>query len=47
MKYAFMEEHRLRFEVKKMANAFQLSRSGYYAWVKRADSIQENGIIKS
>jgi putative transposase len=38
MKYAFMEEHRLRFEVKKMANAFQLSRSGYYAWVKRADS---------
>ena len=38
MKYAFMQEHRSRFEVKKMAKALQLSQSGYYAWVKRADS---------
>jgi putative transposase len=38
MKHAFMQEHRSRFEVKKMAQALQLSRSGYYAWVKRADS---------
>jgi transposase InsO family protein len=38
MKYAYIQEYRSRFEVKKMAKALQLSRSGYYAWVKRADS---------
>jgi len=38
MKYAFMEKHRSHFEVKKMAEAFQLSRSGYYAWIHRQDS---------
>jgi putative transposase len=38
MKYAFLREHRSRYEIKKMAQALQISRSGYYAWIKRTDS---------
>ncbi len=38
MKYAFLQEHRSQYEIKKMAQALQVSRSGYYAWMKRTDS---------
>ena len=38
MKYAFMQTFSSRFAVKKMAQALQISRSGYYAWMKRAES---------
>jgi putative transposase len=33
MKYVFMKEHRSEYEIQKMAQALQISRSGYYAWV--------------
>jgi hypothetical protein len=35
MKYAFMNKFSPHFEVKKMAEALSVARSGYYAWVKR------------
>jgi transposase InsO family protein len=38
MKYEFMQRHNPQFEVKKMAEALQVARSGYYAWEKRKDS---------
>jgi putative transposase len=38
MKYVFLQEHRSHYEIQKMAEALQISRSGYYAWVKRKDS---------
>lgn len=38
MKYAFMQKHRSSYEVKKMAKALEISRSGYYAWLERRDS---------
>jgi len=38
MKYEFMQKHFPHFEVKKMAEALQVARSGYYAWEKRKDS---------
>jgi transposase InsO family protein len=38
MKYEFMKKHYPQFEIKKMAEALQVARSGYYAWEKRKDS---------
>lgn len=38
MKYAFMQKYRSCYEVKKMAKALEISRSGYYAWLERKDS---------
>ena len=38
MKYGFMKNHYPQFEIKKMAEALQVARSGYYAWEKRKDS---------
>jgi len=35
MKYMFMKEHRSVFPVKKMAEVLEVSRSGYYEWIKR------------
>lgn len=40
MKYEFMQKYYPHFEVKKMAEALQVARSGYYAWVKRKDSLK-------
>lgn len=38
MKYKFMEKYYPQYEIKKMADALQVARSGYYAWIKRKDS---------
>lgn len=38
MKYTFMQKHLSLYEVKKMAEALVISRSGYYAWLERKDS---------
>jgi len=40
MKYEFMQKYYPHFEVKKMAEALQVARSGYYAWMKRKDSLK-------
>lgn len=34
MKYVFIHEHRLDFRVKKMTEIMEVSRGGYYEWVK-------------
>ena len=34
MKYVFIHEHRLDFRVKKMTEVMEVSRGGYYEWVK-------------
>jgi len=36
--YKFIDQHRFEFRVKKMCQVFKVSRSGYYAWLKRPKS---------
>lgn len=38
MKYAFMQEQREEFELKRMCQVLQVSRSGYYDWARRKES---------
>jgi len=38
VKYAFMQEQREEFELKRMCQVLQVSRSGYYDWAKRKES---------
>lgn len=38
MSYEFMSKHRFLFPVERMAGVLNVSRSGYYAWVKRPRS---------
>jgi putative transposase len=38
VKYAFMRAHRQEFELKRMCQVFQVSRSGYYDWAGRGES---------
>ena len=38
MKYAFVRAHRPEFQVNRMCQAFQISRSGYYDWRDREES---------
>lgn len=38
MIYGFMRDHRFMFPIERMAEVLQVSRSGYYAWVKRPPS---------
>lgn len=38
MKYSFIHEHRFEFRVEKMCKVLKVSRSGYYAWLKRPQS---------
>jgi transposase InsO family protein len=40
MKYLFVQENRSHFRVEKMCRAFDISRSGYYAWRGREKSIR-------
>jgi len=35
-----MQKYYPHFEIKKMADALEVARSGYYAWVKRKDSVK-------
>lgn len=39
MKYAFVQEHEGEFSVKRMCEALSVSRSGYYAWKSRPESL--------
>jgi len=41
MKFRFISENRGIFRVGRMCNILDVSRSGYYAWVKRPDSIRK------
>ena len=41
MKYRFMDQQKLYHRVEKMARVLEVSRSGYYAWVKREKSLRE------
>jgi transposase InsO family protein len=41
MKYAFMEKHKEEFSVERMSNVFNVSRSGYYKFLKREPSSRE------
>ena len=43
MKFSFMAEHQGIHSVEKMARTFGVSRSGYYAWRRRARSRREVG----
>jgi len=38
VKYAFMQEQREEFELKRMCQVLQVSRSGYYDWARRKES---------
>jgi hypothetical protein len=37
-RYAFMKTHRKDFPLKRMCRVFEVSKSGYYAWLKRKPS---------
>lgn len=41
MKYRFIDQQKLYHRVEKMARVLKVSRSGYYAWVKREKSLRE------
>ena len=38
MKYGFILEHRQEFSVTRMCQVLDVSRSGYFAWLKRGES---------
>lgn len=38
MKYAFIQQHSKRYDTLTLSRILQVSRSGYYAWLKRAPS---------
>lgn len=41
MKYQFIAAHREEFEIRVMCRVLRISRSGYYAWLKRPTSPRE------
>jgi len=41
MKFRFISEHRGIFKVGRMCNVLDVSRSGYYAWFKRPESLRK------
>lgn len=42
MKYAFIDEHRSGFRVKKMCRVLDISRSRYYAWRRRSKGVRQH-----
>ncbi|WP_338107876.1 IS3 family transposase [Leptospira santarosai] len=38
MKYSFIEKNRIPFRIEKMCKILSVSKSGYYAWLKRPNS---------
>ena len=41
MKFRFISERRGIFRVDRMCNVLDVSRSGYYAWLKRPESLRK------
>ena len=41
MKYKFIDRHRSAFRVTKMCQVLEVSRSAYYAWKRRPESVTE------
>ena len=41
MKFRFISEHREIFRVGRMCNVLDVSRSGYYSWRKRPESLRK------
>jgi putative transposase len=41
MRYRFISDHREIFRVGRMCNILDVSRSGYYAWLKRPESLRK------
>jgi putative transposase len=39
VKYAFINQHRQEFSIKAMCRVFEVSRSGFYDWMKRDTSV--------
>ena len=40
MKYAFMAAHKQEYSLKRMCHVLKVSRSGYYAWMRRGQSMR-------
>ena len=40
IRYLYMEQNRPRYRIAKMAQWLQVSKSGYYAWRKRPQSLR-------
>ena len=40
MKYAFIEQYRVQYPVRRMCPVIRVSRSGYYAWRGRPESVR-------
>jgi putative transposase len=47
MKFRFMSDHKGPFKVGRMCDILKVSRSGYYAWLRRPESqrARENKVL--
>lgn len=46
-RYLYMEQNRSEYRIAKMARWLQVSKSGYYAWLKRSKNLRstENEVL--